>query len=408
MTRLRTAIYMESREDAGGGFEQALSTIRALEAAGQEIVVVTPFAETHAALANRAVAALLFRYPAWQRASDTFSASRAGAVMMRALRRAGLRRMGRFFDDFLARNAIEVVIFNEPAPIARALGEHHYIVTVWDTCHREWLEFPEVFDGHQFELRERIYREILPRALAVIANAPFGVERIASLYGVDKHRIAVMPFLPSTAVRNQAEGRGTVDTDAVRGKYKLDKPFVFYPAQFWAHKNHRYLLEGLALLKSRFGLELDAAFSGSDKGNRLVVEAQARALGLQDQVHFLGFLPDEEVPALYQAATALVMPTYFGPTNLPPLEAALLGCPIVYSDLPEFREEMGEAALYCDLGHPDSLADLLAKIVQDDGVASRLKAAGRALGQARLGIAYGDILAPILESYAYLKRRWTP
>jgi glycosyltransferase involved in cell wall biosynthesis len=39
------------------------------------------------------------------------------------------------------------------------------------------------------------------------------------------------------------------------------------------------------------------------------------------------------------------MPSYFGSTNLPPLEAVSLGCPVIYSDLPEFREQMGDAAI---------------------------------------------------------------
>ena len=53
----------------------------------------------------------------------------------------------------------------------------------------------------------------------------------------------------------------------IKKKYKLDMPYVFYPAQFWAHKNHIYLLEGLKSLEDNFGLKVGAIFSGGDKGN---------------------------------------------------------------------------------------------------------------------------------------------
>ena len=48
---------------------------------------------------------------------------------------------------------------------------------------------------------------------------------------------------------------------------------------------------------------------------------------------------------LYTEALALVMPTYFGPTNLPPLEAFQTGTPVLYSDLPGMREQVGDAAI---------------------------------------------------------------
>ncbi len=53
------------------------------------------------------------------------------------------------------------------------------------------------------------------------------------------------------------------------------------------------------------------------------------------------------------------MPTYFGPTNIPPLEAFEIGTPVIYSNLVGLREQVGEAALLCDLNNPNSLANYL-------------------------------------------------
>ena len=102
----------------------------------------------------------------------------------------------------------------------------------------------------------------------------------------------------------------------------------------------------------------------------------------------------------------MVMPTYSGPTNLPPLEAVMLGCPVIYSDRPEFREQMGDAALYCDLADPSSLADQLAALIRDPARLDQLRAAGRKRAEEIATINYGERLAPLLDEYAYISRRW--
>ena len=56
------------------------------------------------------------------------------------------------------------------------------------------------------------------------------------------------------------------------------------------------------------------------------------AHGLTDQISIIGFVDSAELAALYRGAAALVMPTYFGPTNLPPLEAWAVGTPVIYPE----------------------------------------------------------------------------
>ena len=56
--------------------------------------------------------------------------------------------------------------------------------------------------------------------------------------------------------------------------------------------------------------------------------------------------------SLYKESIALVMPSYFGPTNIPPLEAFNLGVPVLYSDLPGLKDQVGDAALLLDLNKP--------------------------------------------------------
>jgi glycosyltransferase involved in cell wall biosynthesis len=56
-------------------------------------------------------------------------------------------------------------------------------------------------------------------------------------------------------------------------------------------------------------------------------------LGLEKEIHYLGYVPNEDMSGIYAEAVALVMPTFFGATNIPILEAWAFGCPVLTSDI---------------------------------------------------------------------------
>jgi glycosyltransferase involved in cell wall biosynthesis len=406
--RMRIALFLERLPDVGGGFQQALSTVVSLARPGaiaHEVAVFTQYEATRQVLLEHGINAVRFRHRGL-RLVDRWSATVLGGAVLRRLRRLGLPRLGRHLDALLDDHDIDLAILTECTEVGLRIGDHPFIVTVWDVFHRDHPEFPEIHTDRIFEQWERTRQAMVTRAIAVIANSPSGARRIANLYRVDPRRIIELPFLPSLAVRRHAAGGGLTTADEVRRKYGLSARYVFYPAHFGALKNHLYLLEGLSTLEQSHGIVLDAVFCGNDAGNLAVVKRQVRALGLTARVHFLGAVPNEDIPALYEGALALVMPTYSGPTNLPPLEAVTLGCPVIYSDLPEFREQMRDAALYCDLAQASSLADHLAALIRNSALLSRLQAAGRELANEIALTDYGERLKPVLNDYAYLRRRW--
>jgi glycosyltransferase involved in cell wall biosynthesis len=412
---MRVAVFLERlpqsvNNSGGGGFQQTLSMVLSLARAGatdHDVVVFTQYKATREVLLQHGVSAVLFENRRF-RIIDIWSGTAFGGAIFRRLRRwLGFRRLGRHLDALLDDHGIDLVLFTEVGEIARRIGDHPFIITVWDSYHRDHPDIREVFTGRLFECLERRYVSILTRAAAVIANSRCGAHRLASLYKVDPRRIVELPFIPQQAVRRHAGGSGRSSVTQVRRTYHLPERYVFYPAYFADDKNHLYLLEGLVDLKRRHCIVLDAVFCGDRQSEgQKRVERQAQAFGLRAQVHFLGWVPDDDIPALYQGALALTMPTFVGPTNVPPLEAVTLGCPVIYADIPEFREQMGDGALYCDLANPSSLADHLAKLIQDPAHRDVLGRAAHRLAAEIATIDYGERLKPVLDRYAYLRRRW--
>ena len=114
-------------------------------------------------------------------------------------------------------------------------------------------------------------------------------------------------------------------------------------------------------------------FVGGDKGNYDFLDRLIRGYGLGKHVQSLGILPAEHMRALYENCQAVIMPTYFGSTNLPPLEAWFLGKPLIYSKL--CSEQAGNAALLIDPDDTNSVADAM-KSMLDESISKKYKKNG--------------------------------
>ena len=73
----------------------------------------------------------------------------------------------------------------------------NYVFTVWDLCHRDHVEFPEVRQSFEFEARENLLKNALPKAVAVIAESPLGKKNIINRYGIDEKRVQWIPLSPA-------------------------------------------------------------------------------------------------------------------------------------------------------------------------------------------------------------------
>lgn len=355
------AVIFDQRIQVGGGYQQALNAAILTQSISPELakpIFFTTLEENVATLATYNIAAI---YIPISLIAKFCMAIRRRMWDPRLLKWAKKISTFNAFEKVLVENNIDLVYFLTPDGRARDLERLNYIATIWDLCHRDDPEFPESRWDHHQEVRDRNCKEILPKATAILADSELGRTNLIHRYGLDAERIHVMPFEAAISTQSNCSEANAINID-IREKYNLDVPYIFYPAQFWAHKNHIYLLEGLADLQKRHGITIGAIFTGADKGNLDYVKRYAAAISMDKNIRFGGFVSNEEIAPLYKQSLALVMPTYFGPTNLPPLEAFQLGVPVLYSNKAGLREQVGDAALLMDLKRPSSMADHLAAL----------------------------------------------
>ena len=211
----------------------------------------------------------------------------------------------------LRRDDISLAHFLCPNAIALDLVDTPMINTVWDLGHRDLPEFLEITGDRHFEERELFYRMALPKSFRVVVDTERTSERIQSVYGVIKDKVIV-------------GGLASTKPSVPEFRSSNTEHFFLYPAQFWPHKRHVLLLEAFKIVCNQ-NSDCKLILTGSDKGNLEQVVQKAKTLGISERIEFMGFVDSTKLATLMQNALCLVFPSQLGPSNLPPLEAAMLG-----------------------------------------------------------------------------------
>lgn len=161
-------------------------------------------------------------------------------------------------------------------------------------------------------------------------------------------------------------------------------------------QNHIRILEALLLLNKN-GVQHTVVFAGGDQGNQAYVERFVEQNNLGIQVNFLGFVPADEMRGLYEGCRAVLMPTYFGPTNLPPLEAWMLGKPLIYSA--HLADQAKDAAALVDPDDASQLASAMTSCMNEEYCEKLIKA-----GRARLQELHDELKTSEAELLVILSR----
>jgi glycosyltransferase involved in cell wall biosynthesis len=323
----------------------------------------------------------------------------AAFVRRRALEDRDVIRPRPEMTAWLKQNGIDLMLYPGPDALSFEVATPA-IVAVHDLQHRLQPHFPEVSAHGEWTAREYVLWNAARHALFLVADSTIGRDDILNLYrdtGITPDRVKVLPFVPPTYLsppNPRTVGR-------VLERYELPADFLFYPAQFWSHKNHAGIVRAVALLK-REGVHATVVFSGSNSGRMRrrtyseVMRLSSR-LGVADSIRYVGYVSDRDMSSMYSASKGLVMPTFFGPTNIPIVEAWMLGCPVLTSDLRGIRDQAGDAAVLVDPRSPESIAQGMRALLLDGALRARLVERGRNRVQALDMRTFEGLLQEILN-----------
>ena len=279
-------------------------------------------------------------------------------------------------------NKIDVSIFKDislfiiphvaPFYIANLLKfiDKKFIVTIHDLQEKYYPNF--------FTLKDKIIRYLNNGASAnysshILCESKYVKSDIIKYLGVNENKISIITSPPPQKfleIKNINENFANV-----KKKYGLPDNYIFYPAQFWIHKNHLKLLEAFKIIEKKID-NFYLVLTGAKQYAYDTIIKKIKDLNLEDKVILLGYVDYEDLPAIYKLSKLLVMPTLFESVSIPIYEAFALKVPVCASNLLALPEQVGDAGLLFDPHDPNDIAEKMTKLIVDEKLCYQFKENG--------------------------------
>ncbi len=201
-------------------------------------------------------------------------------------------------------------------------------------------------------------RHAIKKAQAIIATSAFTKKDIIETFNIPENKITIT-YQGATSLPTSTESQSSIIQ-----KHNITKPFVLYVGVSYPHKNLDQLLKAWQLFETTYGTDYQLVLVGKRNYfyDRLLATKTWQTCR---QVIYTDFVPDNELPALYRAASLYVMPSLYEGYALPSLEALSYGLPVVSSSATCLPEVLGDAALYFNPRDTTAIASTIFKGLTD-------------------------------------------
>lgn len=210
------------------------------------------------------------------------------------------------------------------------------------------------------------------RAAAIITVSHHSRNDLVQVLGLDPAKIHVVYEAAAEHFR-PVNNKATLD--ALRRKYDLPRHFVLYVGTLEPRKNLSRLIGALKLVRDQ-GHPYHLVIAGAMGWMMDSFERQVHALGLSDVVHYLGYIPGDDLPGLYSLATVFAFPSLYEGFGLPPLEAMACGVPVLTSNRTSLAEVCGDAAYLVDPHSVQAISAGLGALLDDEDLRQALRNRG--------------------------------
>lgn len=241
-----------------------------------------------------------------------------------------------------------------------------WVSYIYDFQHKY---YPDFFSSEECLNRDIAFDTILRDSRATIVNSQAACRDIAKFFPYSPSRIFSLPFAAAPSPQWFEPSHEDLFL-----KYKLPKRYFIICNQFWIHKAHITAFEALRDLLARKG---DAEYchivcTGKADDNRQPeyfkeLKAKIKSNGIQDRIHFLGFIPKIDQIQIMKEAIAVIQPTFFegGPGGGSVYDAVAMGVPAIISDIPVNREISAEAVRFFPVGSVVALSKAMEAVAEN-------------------------------------------
>jgi glycosyltransferase involved in cell wall biosynthesis len=220
------------------------------------------------------------------------------------------------------------------------------VLVVHDLIH---VDVPGSFHFLKKLYCEVILKTVCRRASAVLTVSEFSKQRLAEFTGIEPDKICVV-------------GNGVSDVfrkEGARFELGQDETYFLGISNGKGHKNNQRTIE--AFVKANLGDGVKLLFVGNTSAD---VSSYIGQNGMQEQIRFLGRLPEEQLAALYRGARALVFPSLYEGFGLPIVESMACGTPVITSNCTAMPEIARDVAIMVDPRSVPQITDAIRQVSQ--------------------------------------------
>jgi glycosyltransferase involved in cell wall biosynthesis len=253
--------------------------------------------------------------------------------------------------------------------LAPVVSDCPYVVTIYDMT---LYIMPRYHRFKKLVLDRTLIPHVARRAGAIITISHSAKNDIVRFLKVPRDKVRVITGAVSPVFRHVSnEAR----LEAVCRRYHIDVPFVLYVGTIEPRKNISRLIDAFAQMK-RQGLPHKLVIVGQPGWQCAPIFAEVERLGLKRDVIFTGYVPYEDLPALYSAAESMAFPSLYEGFGLPVIEAMGCGTPVVTSNSSSLAEVADGAALLVDPLSVEQIAGALTRLHKEPGLREEMSRLG--------------------------------
>jgi glycosyltransferase involved in cell wall biosynthesis len=245
------------------------------------------------------------------------------------------------------------------------------VLTIHDLV---WVRFPETTSRYNLLVQKAWTRKAIAEANLIIVNSRSTQQELVCSLGVPvgKTRLIYPGISEMYHPRDRLKA-----AQYISSKYGVPPLYMAFVGTVEPRKNLRLLVEALRILRNTKRGDCPLLIAGARgwKNSHLFAEIQSAGLG-DEEIRFLGYLPDGDLPYFYAGAQVFLFPTLYEGFGLPPLEAMACGTPVIASDAPCMPEVLGDAAILVPPTEAEPFAEAILKVLGDEDLCEAMRAAG--------------------------------
>ena len=246
------------------------------------------------------------------------------------------------------------------------IGDRATIPTISWIPDFQHLHLPAFFSEKELARRDQNFKSYIKWSTIVLLSSHDALKDLIRFNNQNVPKARVLNFVVNpSALTNE-----TTTLNLLNEKYRFTGRYFLLPNQFWAHKNHRVVIDALAELKRR-NVQVLILATGNTEDNRnpdffSELQNYIQKLGVEEDFRILGIVPLSDLYALMLHSDAVINPSLFEGWSTTVEEAKTLNKRILMSDIAVHREQSPQRGLYFKPDDAKTLADLIHSVALSD------------------------------------------